>query len=398
MSNSKVAGAVSKAGYFQGQTALLTSAEETALTESKTKADRNKVIDVLRGLCIVSMLTGHFGTETYLRYWTHLPRFFDGAAGFVFLSGLVLGLVHARRIQKHGEWNTAKLIVKRAGLLFIAHIFITLVAFGIHERTGRIASVPSVSAFGGLKETLLLVSTLRLQPFGLGLDILPLYVVFLLSTPVALGMMRRKMTGPVLLISFALYASVQIRPDLLNLVEPRSGSVAFYWAAWQLLFVLGLVIGWHRDKFRVLLRGRGRLLSLVVSLPILTCGLIFAQLDAHKLLERSRLPLPQLYSGFDKPTLGILQLIYFLSSLVPGYLFLRWLYYSHFGEKILGLFAMLGRLSLYCFLVHLGYTLLIRAFVTETWTPVQQEWVTLFGLALVAFMAKFQILRRWIPN
>ena len=406
MNDSRAAGTISGVNFLRARPATETAPETQTRTKEKAEAssrskrnsERNAVIDVLRGLCIVSMLAGHFGTDTYLKYWTHLPRFFDGASGFVFLSGLVLGLIHARRTAKYGDRATTFLILKRAGLLWFAHCILTTFAFAIHEGTGRIMSLPTVASLGGWGNTLFLISTLRMQPFGLGLDILPLYAIFLLAAPFALSAMKRGGTALPFSVSFALYLSVQVRPDALNFVDARSGNIAFYWAAWQFLFVLGLGAGWHRERLRQILMGRCKPAIIGISGLLFVMGLVFAQLDARSAFTVSRPALVQVLSAFDKPTLGGLHLIYFLAALCPGYFALRALLRTESGHRALRFFAMLGRLSLYCFLVHLGFVLVIRAFATETWTPVQQEWVSLIGVIFVAGMARFHVLRNVIPN
>jgi hypothetical protein len=61
---------------------------------------RDRAIDVLRGLCIVSMTTAHLAAGS--RPWQvfHLGTFVDGAVGFGFLSGLVLGMTQRRTIDR----------------------------------------------------------------------------------------------------------------------------------------------------------------------------------------------------------------------------------------------------------------------------------------------------------
>ncbi len=399
MGGSKAAEAAAGTVFYRERSspeAVFTS--PTAEATLQVRSERNTVIDVLRGLCIVSMLAGHFGSDTYLRYWTHLPRFFDGAAGFVFLSGFVLGSIHLRRLQKQGERAASAAIWKRAGLLWAVHVLLTLFVFGLHQKTGRIAAIPSVETLGGWGKTLWLIATLQMQPFGLGLDILPLYAIFLLASPLILALLIRGCSIVPLLASFLLYLSVQFRPEALNLLDPRSGAVAFYWAAWQFLFTLGLMAGWQRERLQAALAGKWRTPLLIVSGTLSAVFLVLAQLDLHSVFHPLHPALARLYAGFDKPTLGGLQVLYFFAALLPGYLLLRRLMRTEGGRRVLSLLETMGRLSLYCFLVHLGYTFSIRALSTETWTPLQQEGVSLIGLIFVGAMARFGILRRWIPN
>src|SRR4051794_34258312 len=60
---------------------------------------RNVIIDVLRGYCILMMITSHTGTDSFVNGGLHFLRFVSGAEGFVFLSGLVLGMVYRRKLD-----------------------------------------------------------------------------------------------------------------------------------------------------------------------------------------------------------------------------------------------------------------------------------------------------------
>ena len=61
---------------------------------------RDRAIDLLRGLCIVSMTTAHLAAGSWPWRVFHIGTFIDGAVGFVFLSGLVLGITQSGTIER----------------------------------------------------------------------------------------------------------------------------------------------------------------------------------------------------------------------------------------------------------------------------------------------------------
>ena len=66
---------------------------------SDTKRDRR--LDLLRGYCVFAMTVDHLDVPTWLYWFTGGNRFFVSAAeGFVFISGLVMGLVY-RPLTEH---------------------------------------------------------------------------------------------------------------------------------------------------------------------------------------------------------------------------------------------------------------------------------------------------------
>ena len=130
----------------------------------------------------------------------------------------------------------------------------------------------------------------------------------------------------------------------------------------------------------------------------MTAGLVFAQYDAAGALDPNRLPLDWLFRNLDKPTLGALHLLYFLCALPLGYLLLARLRRFSVGAKLMKPFETLGTLSLYCFLIHLAYIFLIRAYSTESWPAQLQECISLVGLCFVYFMARYRLLLGVIPN
>src|SRR4051794_18306348 len=87
---------------------------------------RLAAVDIIRGFCILSMVSSHLTVGSLLSRALHPFPAFDGAPGFVLLSGLVLGIVQHKRFAAHGlaavEWKT----VRRIGVIVVAQLSLVL--------------------------------------------------------------------------------------------------------------------------------------------------------------------------------------------------------------------------------------------------------------------------------
>jgi hypothetical protein len=140
------------------------------------------------------------------------------------------------------------------------------------------------------------------------MSVLPVYIVLLLIAPFVLLLLRRR-TVLALVLSFSLYTLAQFG---LNLPAP---SMRFYeggWPinpfAWQLLFVLGIALGWHGRSLRSPFWGR-------VAAAVVV--LVAVKLWLLPRLARSGLPVPswvmEPVPWSDRGTLGPIRLAYFLN-------------------------------------------------------------------------------------
>lgn len=205
---------------------------------------RDAAIDVVRGLCIVSMTIAHLAPGGLAFTVTHAALWVDGAVGFVLLSGLVLGLVQRRLVERRGVGPAAVRTLRRAAVLYVAHLGICAVAFAVVAfDPGRSPTYPSVQDVGGagtaLRATLLLQVNPRLT------SILSLYVVLLLLALLAVPALHRRAWAAVVIGSAALYVAGLRFPAAFNLANQPGVPGAVNWATWQLLFLLALVLGWH---------------------------------------------------------------------------------------------------------------------------------------------------------
>src|ERR1700694_5256596 len=154
----------------------------------------------------VSELAARPGLVLLLITGTHLPTalstyvnqpfgFFAGTEGFIFLSALFTGLIYFRIAERQGWGSMCRRLWARAGRLYGYHLALLVVAFAVGAplaARGNRAAVHNLLDFyyaAGHTRAYLDAALLLYRPPLL--DILPIYIIFLALTPVALMMGSR---------------------------------------------------------------------------------------------------------------------------------------------------------------------------------------------------------------
>ncbi len=322
---------------------------------------RDHALDAVRGVCLMSMVAAHVGDPTWLNWALHLPGFTNGASGFVLVSGIALGIVSARRVGRIGMGGAISRILRRAGQLWLAHLFLALGMLCASEAMGGMRSVPPVGESGGWGVVLLRVAALIFQPTYM--DILPMYIWCLLAAVPTLLLMPRGWAIPVA-ISLALYLAVQWDPMFMNFGLKRPGLVrGFHVWAWQFLFVGGLAIGWKCPPA-------------LWRIPVWTSAVVCAALIA---LVRW----PGAEPLFDLYTMGVARLL----GTVAGLALLHGLL-SRAPGSILGVFALPGRHALTLFVAHFAFIFLGYGLTAPSWHPAARELYLLASLAALWLLAR----------
>jgi hypothetical protein len=202
------------------------------------------LIDALRGACFVFMTADHLPGNPFFRFsnpYFGPFGFFTAALGFVFLSGLVAGLVYERHRVVHGARSMTRRILRRVRDLYVAQMVIFLalvVALTLHLSGGARWHLEAISATPW--KGLFFGSFLLYEPGYLG--IMPMYCMFLLSTPLVLWQFRKGNARLVLGMSIALWVSSGL---MIRLPENPEGVDfgAFNPLGYQVLFIVGLAFG-----------------------------------------------------------------------------------------------------------------------------------------------------------
>ncbi|MDM0012604.1 OpgC domain-containing protein [Variovorax sp. J22P168] len=215
-------------------------------------------IDALRGLMLVLMTVTHLPT----RLTDPLGQpfgFVSAAEGFVLLSAFVAGLVYSRIARNQGVepmrrafWRRAlKVYLSQAATLLFLFTVITFVGLRIDQPAVKnLLSFYLANPHEGFLYSLLLVYEPAL------LDILPMYVFFMLLSPWVLAYALRHGWGGLMAASATLWALAQfglsewlygLAVRHLGLSVPFHEMGAFNAYAWQFLWFIGLWIGAGRN-------------------------------------------------------------------------------------------------------------------------------------------------------
>lgn len=213
---------------------------------------RDIALDVLRGIMLVVMAADHFG-EPVFQHLYEIAGYVSAAEGFVFLSGMLMAMVYGRYYAAGGQ-ILEKRIWHRAGTIYLYHLVVLLAVFVFTVATDlsgaywkSFATEMQAEPVRGLLSGMLLVY----QPPMM--DVLPLYVILMLAAPFGLRlMMQYRAVGVAMFLmgSFGFWLAAQYGwgRDFLRLLPDaimvRVG--AFDFMAWQLLFGMGMVLGYWR--------------------------------------------------------------------------------------------------------------------------------------------------------
>lgn len=220
-----------------------------------TTRKRLHELDSLRGLLLVLMTVTHLPTR--LNVYSHdFFGFVSAAEGFVFLSAFLTTL---RLAPEQNAKAAQQPLVKRALRLYTYHILLVSFACAIALAFAQRPAVRNLMGFFIQEPRRAAVSLLTLAYCPPLFDILPMYVLFLAATPLAMRVGER-FGYPVLIAGSAvvwLSGQLGARQLLQRSVNALLGPLpsesfgAFNLLAWQLLWVLGLSLG-HSRKARAL--------------------------------------------------------------------------------------------------------------------------------------------------
>jgi len=222
----------------------------------KPSRPRDYRLDFFRGVSLLLIFIDHIPDN--ILGWLTLPSiaFSDAAEIFIFISGFAAAMVYSRGLAGPNWLFSAARIYKRVWQLYVAHLFLFMVYNAEVSFTVQRFNNPMyndelhVADFLKMPD-LAVINALTLQFQPTFLDILPLYIALLAVFPLVLAGLQRA-TFVVLLLSGALYASVQIWQ--FNAPGFPEGSTWFFDPfAWQFLFIVGAAFGQAQAAGRHLL-------------------------------------------------------------------------------------------------------------------------------------------------
>jgi hypothetical protein len=220
---------------------------------------RLALIDGLRGYFLVFMFITHMNVAltggVVLRYANHAQfGFVQDAQGFIFVSGLLVGMVYGPRMQKLGFAAAASGLWRRAAQLYAYMVGCVVVILVLREILPRAPEAwnYSLGQLGdGTVSFVVAAALLLYQPYLI--DILAQYVIYLIVAPPLLWLCLTGRWFWVTLGSAMLWVAVQVGLYLplaqvinaqLSHFEPElTVRIPFNVLAWQAPFFGAMVIG-----------------------------------------------------------------------------------------------------------------------------------------------------------
>lgn len=303
---------------------------------------RDLRLDLLRGWCIFSMVVDHAAGErtTPLFVVTGNGTWpMTGAHGFVMISGAVIGIVFGRVIAREGFGAALRRLGRRAAKLYVVAVVLGLlgVAAGLVPALGGDATLD----LGDLPGILTLTNGSD--------DLMTFYLMLLAIAVVGLWLLRRRLVWLALGLSASAWLLHQYDPALLN--PPLQYFVPL--ADWQVLFVIGLVLGHERERIGAWLGGARRraylgvlfaLLAVFVAVQILVVGGILT--EPPPWMDRIA---EEAWTDYDhNPPMHMLAVVTYLLAIFH---LAGWLWRPL--ERAVGWFLIpLGQAALYVYAVH----------------------------------------------
>src|SRR5579864_6338856 len=217
--------------------------------------NRRPEIDAVRGLMLVWMVMTHL--PTLLPDYTNQPfGFVSASEGFIFLSALFTGCIYFRLAEHRGYPAMRKKIGMRTLRLYGYHALLLAFAFLVAVPIASNGNRPNLHNLldfyftAGPKQSIIQAFLLIYRPPLL--DILPMYIIFLLLTPVMLTLAKRIGWTPILAGSATIWflahlgfreAEFRFVNQVLGVRIPMNQMGSFDMWGWQFLWILGLWFG-----------------------------------------------------------------------------------------------------------------------------------------------------------
>jgi hypothetical protein len=350
---------------MESQTLLVTQKRRLNSVLGLGRVQRRPEIDALRGVFLVWMTFAHL--PTHLSDLVNEPfGFVSSAEGFVFLSALLVARLYIGQAAEDSAALRTKLW-KRALRIYGYHLILLACAFtmaaAVAVMAHRLALINLLNfylahPFPAIVGSLLLIYCPPL------LDILPMYVIFLLITPFLLAIAARRgwkvtllASGSVwLLAQFGLRAWVHdVVVHITSLQIPLQETGSFNLFAWQMIWVFGLCIGATSTQQSRSFRPPRFIYQVSALICIFFIGVRHNWLGNHLSQE-------MLGKQLDKWQIGPLRLI----NLIAFACVIYWLRKLLTRLFLIEPFIMLGKASLQVFCAHMAFVFVGLAFLYGT--------------------------------
>lgn len=375
----------------------------SAVTKPKTdekKLERIDTIDIIRGYFLFVIIIDHLA-----RFFGFFDLFTGGgrqwvsaAEGFFFISGMMIGLVRARKLKDKPLSVTTKKIWSRALQLYIWSVGLTFF-FVLVAQFHLLNPGLKEGAFTAEPISKLISHTLLLRYVYGWADFLVYYVIYLLFTPLAVYLLR---SGKWLLL-LATSVFIYLLADNLQL-------------SWQLLFFSGTIAGYYLPEIearaKALSQNKKRFLFgsiFFVGISTLLVSLFFntfvAIMETHPNWPTLGLNFTQLHNyntytlapWFDKYRLAIGRLSLFYFWFIALYVAVR--RFEPQIKKFIGWFFIpYGQNSLYVYMIHAFIIFFVNLAIPTHVSNYLNILVNTVVLAIIWVVIKKKVLFSIIPR
>ena len=350
---------------------------------------RRLELDAARGLMLVWITLTHLPTAASA-YVNQPFGFVSAAEGFIFLSALFTGRIYFRLAEHDGYKAMTLRLWSRTWRLYCYHAlllaFAFLVAVPIASRGNRpgLHNLLDFYFMAGPKRSVIEAFLLIYRPPLL--DILPMYIIFLIFTSGALLLARRIGWKPILWTGFALWSLAQfgLRADAYKVAAtiipahiPLNEMGSFDLWAWQFLWIVGVWLGVRWAQNNLPIEKWAKRAVLPATLIAVACFVVRRAIEHGLRLGPSEFL-------FDKWHLGPLRLLDFTAVAMLLIVTQRiW------KPLAVGPLVLMGQSSLQVFCVHLlccfaGLTLLGNASMLSGWKQIALLTGTFSAMLLTA--------------
>jgi hypothetical protein len=380
------------ATQYQGRLVRVRPFDLSALLASwiyPAATPRDLRLDFLRGFCLFVMIVDHIAGSSWLRWLTGGNSFYVSAAeGFVFISGLLVGTIYRTLIAREGFGATVRKAFMRARTLYILMIALTLLmTYGGLAGGMWWVDLPSIAAPLAMLFDIL---TLR-YPFFMT-DILALYALLMLGAPLALWLLDRGRTPLLLAGSWALWLAYQLVPEIAG--QPLPALKLFHPAAWQILFVHAMALGYHRERVAQLVGAPRRHMIFIVSVVSLIALLVVYNTGGAVLSpilgDNAFAWLQEITSknGVHVGRLASAAVVFPFAYLLATYL------WEPLHRLAGWLLLPLGQNSLYSYTMHLPLIIVAGLLVPGSPSETLGQWVINLSIQLAALCMIWLLVRR----
>lgn len=276
---------------------------------------RDHRVDFLRGLALASIFINHVPGNVYEKLTHRNFGFSDAAEVFVLLAGFASAYAYFARYERGERLDSSLKALKRSGVLYMSHVVTTVAAIALFCLAAVLFAHP-----GYLDDSIVYVNIksifedpIKAFPGIIGLghqlgyfNILPMYMVILAMLPVMMWLAKRSLSlllgASIILYLFAGWFVI----DMPNF--PKEGGWFFNPFAWQILFVIGFILGQRTREGRVFAYNPWLFWASVVYLVIAGIWTWFGLWG-----YQPHLPIPKTLWDFDKTYVAFPRLFHVLA-------------------------------------------------------------------------------------